>query len=220
MPPELLRLIVEQFWEGEFPQKSDLCAFAHTSTKCWLVVRPLLFRHIIIRGPDHIRKLVEQIQETSEIALWVNELQFEGRSIPPVIELRLARCEMSPNALTAIVRAFPDLLHVFLTSVCVGSPNRASLAEVKAHPPIISGMSLNNCNIHAAPNPLKEKIAILRVKITLWSIPYIMLPHGSDLSLSTTSRLNTTNLILNTFGVGFGPGLLLIACNTSGLGIA
>ena len=250
LPPELLRLIVEQFWEGEFPQKSTLCAFAHTSTKCWLVVRPLLFRHIIIRGPDHIRKLVEQIQETPEIALWINELQFEGRSIPPVpcvwitdpskvkrdrdtwmysffsdirrelpnikilklfgfqhlsqrredleafarwiphltslrsvIELRLARCEMSPNALTAIVRAFPDLLHVYLTSVCVGSPNRASLAEVKARPSIIPSMSLDYYNIHDKPNPLKEKIVMFKLKIIPWSIPYITHPRGFSHSL-------------------------------------
>ena len=234
LPPELLRLILEQLWEGESPQKSTLCVFALTSLKCWVIVRPLLFRHIVIRSSDHIRTLAEQVRDTPKIALWINELQFEGESIPPaptvwltdpedverdrdtwiysffsdigselpnvrilklfgfqhlsqrredleafarwiphltslrsVRELRVARCEMSPNALTAIVRAFPDLLHIFLTSVCVGGPNRASLAEVKAHPPIVSGMSLNNCNTHAAPNPLKEKVAMLKLKITL-----------------------------------------------------
>ena len=202
--------------------------------KCWVIVRPLLFRHIVIRSSDHIRTLAEQVRDTPKIALWINELQFEGESIPPaptvwltdpsdverdrdtwiysffsdigselpnvrilklfgfqhlsqrredleafarwiphltslrtVRELRVARCEMSPNALTAIVRAFPDLLHVFLTAVCVGSPNRASLLEVKAHLPIVSGMFLNNCSLHAKPNLLKENMAILRLKITL-----------------------------------------------------
>ena len=250
LPPELLHLVVEQLWEGESPQKYTLCAFALTSLKCWVIVRPLLFRHIIIRSSDHIRTLAEQVRDTPKIALWINELQFEGESIPPaptvwltdpedverdrdtwiysffsdigselpnvrilklfgfqhlsqrredleafarwiphltslrsVRELRVARCEMSPNALTAIVRAFPDLLHVFLTSVCVGSPNRASLAEVKARPSIIPSMSLDSYNIHVKPNPLKEKIVMFKLKIIPWSIPYITHPRGFSHSL-------------------------------------
>ena len=250
LPPELLRLILEQLWEGESSRKSSLCAFALTSLKCWVIVRPLLFRHIVIRGSDHIRTLAKQVRATPRIASWINELQFEGESIPPaptvwltdpsdverdrdtwiysffsdigselpnvrilklfgfqhlsrrredleafarwiphltslrsVRELRVARCEMSPNALTAIVRAFPDLLHVFLTSVCVGSPNRASLAEVKARPSIIPSMSLDYYNIHVKPNPLKEKIVMFKLKIIPWSIPYITHPRGFSHSL-------------------------------------
>lgn len=212
-PPELLRLIMEQLWDDESRCNSTLSACALTSSKFWLVVRPLLFRHIVIKGPDHIHRLIGQIRDTPEIAVWIHELQFEGKSILPapclwptdpakverdsdtwiysffsdiscelpnvrilklfgfqhlsqrredleafahwiphltslrsIEELHIARCEMPPNALTAIVRAFPMLLHVFLARVCVGSANVASLYEVKAHSPLVFGMFLDYRN--------------------------------------------------------------------------
>lgn len=222
LPPELLRLIMDQLWDYDSRFNSALCACALTSSKCWLVVRPLLFRHIVIRSPAHIRKLAGQIRDTPEIALWIQELQFEGRSIRPahclystdpskverdrdtwiypffsdigsgllnvrtfklfgfqhlsqrhedleafahwipqltllrsIRELHVARCEMSPNALTTIVRAFPKLLHVFLTRVCIGSPNIASLVEVEACPSIVTSTFLNFWSIYVASHSLE-----------------------------------------------------------------
>lgn len=200
---------MEQLCEGGPTRKSSLCACSLTSSKFWLVVRPLLFRRIVIRSPDHIHKLVGQVRDAPQIALWIDELQIEGRSIPPTLcawstdpseaerdcdtwiysffsdigselpnvrilklfgfrhlsrrredlisfsrwipqlalirsvrELHITRCETSPNALTAIVRAFPQLLHLYLTSVCVGSPDQVSLVEPKPLLSAISGMSL------------------------------------------------------------------------------
>ena len=89
---------------------------------------------------------------------------------------------MPPNALTAIVRAFPMLLHVFLARVCVGSANVASLYEVKAHSPLVFGMFLDYRNFFFTSN-LLEKTNRSKARIAEWSIPYTIYPHGFDPSL-------------------------------------
>lgn len=76
-----------------------------------------------IFGFQHLSQRREDLDAFSR---WIPHLA----SLNSVESLHLARIEMPPNALTAIVRAFPNLHHVTLTCVNLAVPNVAELAEI------------------------------------------------------------------------------------------
>lgn len=59
-------------------------------------------------------------------ARWIPQLA----SLGSIESLHLSRCEMPPNALTAIIRAFPKLRNVAFTCVSFWSSNGAELAAI------------------------------------------------------------------------------------------
>lgn len=64
-------------------------------------------------------------QDDCEVfARWIPQLA----SLSSIESLHLARCEMPPNALTAIIRAFPKFRNVAFTCVCFWFSNGAELA--------------------------------------------------------------------------------------------